>query len=168
MDQAEIDLVGGGGGGGGGDEGLSRPGGGGWPGDVVALRSGGRVPGRTDTGSATFRGLLRSRPSKHETSTHCWTNVGPASTTLAQQWFDIGLMSRVFRREKCCVWLNDTGRPAKTAVCWIRRADTGLGGSSRGLTLRKNKPAAWLLAWRPWNRGFRASLPHTNYQCIHF
>ena len=32
---------------------------------------------------------------KHETSTLCRTNVGPASTTLAQHWFNNGSMSRV-------------------------------------------------------------------------
>ena len=34
-------------------------------------------------------------PSKHESSTRCWTNVGPTSTTLAQHWSNIGWMSRV-------------------------------------------------------------------------
>ena len=33
--------------------------------------------------------------SKHETLSHCWFNVGPPSTTLAQHWTNNGLMSRV-------------------------------------------------------------------------
>ena len=35
-----------------------------------------------------------SHLSKHETSTQCWTNIGPPSTTLAQHWSNIGSMSR--------------------------------------------------------------------------
>ena len=35
-------------------------------------------------------------PNKHETSTQCWANVGPPSTTLAQHWSSIGSMSRVY------------------------------------------------------------------------
>ena len=38
---------------------------------------------------------FRKKVIKHETSTQCWSNVGPPSTTLAQHWFNIGWMSRV-------------------------------------------------------------------------
>ena len=36
-----------------------------------------------------------SLSSKQETSTQCWTNVDPPSTTLAQHWTNIGSMSLV-------------------------------------------------------------------------
>ena len=41
---------------------------------------------RVRTGSHWWR--------EQETSTQCWTNVGPASTTLAQHWSSIAWMSR--------------------------------------------------------------------------
>ena len=34
-------------------------------------------------------------PSKHEALSHCWFNVGPPSTTLAQHWTNFGSMPRV-------------------------------------------------------------------------
>ena len=34
-------------------------------------------------------------PSKHETFTQCWLNVGPASKTVDQHWASIGWTSRV-------------------------------------------------------------------------
>ena len=37
----------------------------------------------------------RHREPARESLTHCWINVGPASTTLAQHWSSIGWMSRV-------------------------------------------------------------------------
>ena len=37
----------------------------------------------------------QSVPSKHETLNQCWFNVGPPSTTSAQHWTNIGLMSHV-------------------------------------------------------------------------
>ena len=42
-------------------------------------------------------------PRKHETSTQCYTNVGPPSTTLARHWYNIGSMSRI-------CWLWNPGR----------------------------------------------------------
>ena len=39
---------------------------------------------------------VRSHSSKHDTLTQCWTNVGPASQTVAKHWSNIGTMSRVF------------------------------------------------------------------------
>ena len=38
---------------------------------------------------------ITTYPSKHETSTQCWTNVVSPSTTLAQHWSSIGSMFRV-------------------------------------------------------------------------
>ena len=35
-------------------------------------------------------------PSKHDTSTQCWSNIGPTSTTVAQHWTNIVLMYRVY------------------------------------------------------------------------
>ena len=37
----------------------------------------------------------RTMPSEHETLSHCWFNVGPPSTTLAQHWTNNGSKSRV-------------------------------------------------------------------------
>ena len=50
------------------------------------------------------------RPSKHDTFTQCWINVGPSSTTLGQHWFNIGWMSRV-----CSVFI--TGRNKMWFYC---------------------------------------------------
>ena len=36
--------------------------------------------------------LANSIPSKHDTSTRCWSNVGPPSTTLDQHWVDVSCL----------------------------------------------------------------------------
>ena len=38
---------------------------------------------------------IRNTPNKQETFSHCWVNVGPPSTTLAQHWTNHGSMSSV-------------------------------------------------------------------------
>ena len=55
------------------------------PCEFTIIRSGARPHSR-----------VRSHSSKHDTLTQCWTNVGPASQTVAQHWPIIGSMSRVF------------------------------------------------------------------------
>ena len=47
--------------------------------------------------SATLHLMRRERvyPSKHDTLSHCWFNVGKPSSTLAQHWTNDGSMCRV-------------------------------------------------------------------------
>ena len=40
--------------------------------------------------SSGFNCAVAGRPSKHETSTQCWANVGPPSTTLSQHYPVLG------------------------------------------------------------------------------
>ena len=44
------------------------------------------------TSGQVWAGTSIPIPGKHETSTQCWTNVGPASWTVAQHWTNIGSM----------------------------------------------------------------------------
>ena len=46
-------------------------------------------------------------PGKHETLTHCWINVGLASTTLAQHWSNNG---------SCVCWVTCTSKPSGIPV----------------------------------------------------
>ena len=64
---------------------------------------------------------------ENEASTQCRFNVGPASSTLAQQWIDIGWMSRVCWEawgwcntgDVATLSLTDSMKPAVVPVQWI-------------------------------------------------
>ena len=49
---------------------------------------------------------IQRRPWKHETSSQCWFNVGPPSTTLTQHWTSIGLTYRVYRGRTVSAIIN--------------------------------------------------------------
>ena len=45
-----------------------------------------------------FLGSMEQVPSRHETLTQCWFNVGPPSSTLDQHWFNVSCLQGHRRR----------------------------------------------------------------------
>ena len=92
--------------------------------DPAASSAGARgrdIPLTRDCSSAMFGGLLlvagACSPCKQ---THCWINVGPASTTLAQHWCNNGSGTRVCSATPVYLQFNpfSSGKPAtNTAAC---------------------------------------------------
>ena len=63
-----------------------------------------------------------SNPSKHESLTHCWFNVGPPTTTLAQHWTNNGWKYRAGLETQEDTW-NSEGRPrniSRWCLIWER------------------------------------------------
>ena len=80
--------------------------------------------------------------SKHETLSHCWFNVGPPSTTLAQHWTNNDSMSRV-------CWEGSSnqagGRVGKINAVLILRDKLSLAeGSASTLWVRSSADPVWL------------------------
>ena len=63
-------------------------------------------------GKTVFSKVLKTDPSKHDTLSHCWFNVGPPSTTLAQRWLNVSCGGGGGRERLWCekYWIPETWR----------------------------------------------------------
>ena len=77
-------------------------------------------------------GVTSLAPSKHETFTQCWFNVGPPSATLSQHWANIGWTSRVSLAG--CWMLAQPSKHETPAQWWFK-------AGSKASTSTQHKPS---------------------------